>query len=646
MNKRLIRQMPLVEAKEEWIKLSNQLKHTNVKYLMCAEVIEVEDENLLVINIFSKSEPTSVAYRVVMGDSDYITQEFSTDGMKWRTGSLDYLIGWDRYYNNIIENCVVVDTNTEKVLKEFLNVTEVSVKDICNKQERIKAIRLQNKHQVIKDEIDKKMEGIKELPKNFDKWIENEAMYHSRYIYYKYEPKKILEGYCTHCKKDVVIEGAKHNKMGVCPNCKSPIQYKSMGKSRNIIDYGQAALMQRVGNEIIVRQFKITKNYSCDYRKPELVFRELARDFYNGKSAKYYEWASFKQTNDVRWCENKDVYDFSETVLYTRNLNRVLKGTRWEYSAIGRYANHQKGFGFPVYNYMRRYLELPALEYLVKAKLFSLTTQILTHSNHMLGSINIKATNFLEFLNINRDQFKTVVELNAGISELTVIREIGKANLTLTDEQIVFVTEYVRVKRIVELSKYTTVHRMLEYAKQQSISLEKLDDTFNTWVDYIKDCKLLKYDLNNEFVLFPRNLREAHKETNELIIEHKNELYNERIGEMYPQLSSIYNWEYKDHTIMVPKSYDEIIKEGHSLRHCVARNYAPKVIDGESVILFLRNKDNIDKPYYTIEVDPKTFDIVQVKGFDNKEIKKGDEVDKIINRYKSFISISHYRQAV
>ena len=78
--------------------------------------------------------------------------------------------------------------------------------------------------------------------------------------------------------------------------------------------------------------------------------------------------------------------------------------------------------------------------------------------------------------------------------------------------------------------------------------------------------------------------------------------------------------------------------EGRSLHHCVGRNdtYMKKMADGISWILFLRKKENLDRPYYTIEISLKDDHIIQFYSEYDRQPDKGIITD-VLNRYKSSI---------
>lgn len=79
------------------------------------------------------------------------------------------------------------------------------------------------------------------------------------------------------------------------------------------------------------------------------------------------------------------------------------------------------------------------------------------------------------------------------------------------------------------------------------------------------------------------------------------------------------------YSIVVPKSLAEITSEGMSLSHCVG-SYLESHAQGNTNIVFLRKNDEIDTPFYTIEVNPQNY-IVQIHGKHNRWL--GNDPDAI-----------------
>lgn len=71
--------------------------------------------------------------------------------------------------------------------------------------------------------------------------------------------------------------------------------------------------------------------------------------------------------------------------------------------------------------------------------------------------------------------------------------------------------------------------------------------------------------------------------------------------------------------IIIPRETREIDKEAQCLQHCV-RTYIPRVVNGSTLIVFLRDKKNLDEPLITLEV--KKGALTQAYGKNDSKPKK------------------------
>lgn len=62
------------------------------------------------------------------------------------------------------------------------------------------------------------------------------------------------------------------------------------------------------------------------------------------------------------------------------------------------------------------------------------------------------------------------------------------------------------------------------------------------------------------------------------------------------------NFSYNDFEVVIPTTSEEFINEGESQNNCVARIYLPKVLRGETNVVFVRKKNALDISYITCEV--------------------------------------------
>lgn len=110
----------------------------------------------------------------------------------------------------------------------------------------------------------------------------------------------------------------------------------------------------------------------------------------------------------------------------------------------------------------------------------------------------------------------------------------------------------------------------------------------------------------------------------------RKELYNKfkQVADKYLSLQRNFN---EDYIVVIAKSPADLIKEGSALNHCVGRmNYDQKFAREESLIFFVRNKHNKDKPFVTMEYSLKSNKILQCYAEHNS--KPQTEVVDFVNK--------------
>lgn len=78
----------------------------------------------------------------------------------------------------------------------------------------------------------------------------------------------------------------------------------------------------------------------------------------------------------------------------------------------------------------------------------------------------------------------------------------------------------------------------------------------------------------------------------------------------------------KEYCIILPESTINIVEEGVQQSHCVA-SYVDKVVNNETLIVFMRKVDEPEKSLVTVEV--RNDCITQAKGFANRSLYKGEK---------------------
>lgn len=79
----------------------------------------------------------------------------------------------------------------------------------------------------------------------------------------------------------------------------------------------------------------------------------------------------------------------------------------------------------------------------------------------------------------------------------------------------------------------------------------------------------------------------------------------------------------KEYSIILPETGADIVEEGINQSHCVA-SYVERVAKGDTMILFMRETDNIEQSLITIEV--RDSKVCQVRGYANRSTTKEEDL--------------------
>lgn len=624
-----------------------------MSYFTIAEKHRIKEQDILLINFYKSTDvragETAPVYRLFLLENDYITQERVTQGLKWRTGCLFSVLPFENDYHWYSNWYKKIQSTEPKTKKRILDFCKKKVDKDCGNneylclamfQEVIMAERLKRKHIQIKRKIDEQMDLVPKLPEDFDEWCDKEVLFQSRYIYYRKRKKdKAAEGYCTYCHSDVLVESPRHNHKGTCPNCKKEITFKAVGYAKRINDKATAAVIQKAGEGIVIRQFIVNKLYTEDFKNPKLTWSEEIRYFKTDKEEKNFEWKNFKQTGEFRWCETGIGLYITRAVVYRKGLESELEGIRWKHCILAALA----GIGRTTDSVLclKMYFNNPYLEKFSKAGLFKLVDEIVER-NCYIGKelLNTSESKLHKILRLNRNYFKLFRQLNLGMRGLDMIQKMQAFHINFKPEEFqYFVSKYGYNWKLLSFRKYASIHKIDRYLTTASEKEKKrTQDVFILWRDYIYFCQKLGYHLRNEFVLFPNNLRRSH----DLLMQKVRNLSDEEKAEqlkkleekavvLFAELNKKLYWQNKDYLIRVPYDHNEIIQEGEALHHCVGiqEQYFENMIYGNGLILFLRKLKNPDKPFYTIElVDGK---VSQCMGMCGERITT--EIEKVIKQF-------------
>lgn len=619
-----------------------------IPYLITSSIELVNNQKILFLSLWSQRNRKEKAdYKIYLYDGGYISQRLENEEgiYKWSKACLENLVGYCYQNNKVLCDRLQDRERIETFFKVKVKVGE-EYNIIYKFQKGLMNKKLNIKHKKITDVIDKAMLKVGTLPKNFDNWVYNNPLGFSRYIYYKRKGKNI-NVYCTSCKKEYVIAETKltqknirHNNNGICPKCNKKIEYKAIGKTTQLQDRAEFAIMQKYEKGFIVRYFSGSINYMEHYKNPIINYYETIREIYipnnNFLIIKKYEFVEFLQTGVTRWCDDSRRREVPKAYFYTRNLKSILADTKWKYSCMYDYAKEVKFLFADVF--LIEYLKHPTIEYFIKAKLYKFVEDNLSYYNSDWGGINFEAKKIKDIFGIDNNLFHQMQELNLGNKGLKLLKEVAKKGKSITNIQIKWLdnnlSNFGYFNKILEL---TTVHQIIKYVKTQVSSKHSAYNILSAWCDYIVQCRNLKFDLNNTFILYPKNLIERHEELNLMCEAKRTKKLNDGIKNVFKVVNERYSFSNKkDLTIRPVSDVNEIVVEGQNQRNCVGgMGYPGNMAKGNIAIMVIRGIEEPNKSFYTLELNLKNNSVVQCRGFKNCDMTL--DVKKFVESWKTKI---------
>lgn len=592
-------------------------------------------EGVLEIAIFTwgrivagENEPT---YRVFLHDGKYDTWE--TEAEKWRTANIEHL--WDFREKSEEEKAAYgtywYKEHDRKLIVDFTGSEKQDINSAVLEWQQYE------KHRGETEIIDAAMSLIPDIPKDFEKWAFTDVV--PQYMYYEYG-KRI--GLCTCCGKHHELkEQPKYGKEGTCPGCKRKVQYRTYKKKGRIHDWEYAALIQKIQGGYVLRFFVLnqlieqgTRSYGGMSEKIRITYNEQ----WNRQAI--YSYHRYKMTNKIRWCNGYEYLsayggrkEEERCRLYPRNLRKILKGSKLEYSGMPEFA--RTGIEFYQQDFIDKAKEYAGIEKLIKAEFYNLTNSCISYGSR--APIDLYQKRVKKVLGLTGEYYNLIRDKDPTWREYEVTEQCQDVGIRATWEQIQRMSQYARNFAI--YMRHSTPHKMLKYIEglKSEGPCAMRNQEVNDYHDYLQLAAGLGYNLDDDWILYPKNLKERHDQLTEEQNERKVELEKESDDKKDRKLKRTikrkgwtrYEMEIEQLLIRLPECAHEIRKEGNAQHHCVA-TYMDRMVAGETCILFIRKKEEPDKSYYTVEV--RDDEVIQVRGKYN--VAPSEDVEEFMKIFK------------
>ena len=332
-------------------------------------------------------------------------------------------------------------------------------------------------------------------------------------------------------------------------------------------------------------------------------------------------WYSEGITKEKKWYEGYDwgyQYDNAfDPYAPVINPEYALKFPEFRYSAADQY-----GY-VDILKYLRMYQKYPAAEYIVKMGLQGYATS---------KTILQKATKDITF---RKWLFKNKDELRKRNYYVETIMTSFKENASLDETE-----RYLRIKKKFDVGKGAAsirevfgkdLREFFTYCAKQNIAHE-------LYKDYLDACLYLKLDMTEPKNRIPHDFMKWHDiridEYKTAKVKEKSEEQIKMIERFSAVAKKYIGLQFSgkgNYIVVIPKNPFDLVNEGNVLHHCVgSMNYDQKFIREDSLIFFVREKDNPQTPYVTLEYSPKNKLLLQCHGENNN--KPNEETMDFINK--------------
>ena len=627
-----------------------------VKYLVTAAVKLLGGHRVLAVYFYEceglKANDRMPKWVVFQGKDTFATLEREAAGnVKWRDAMLMNLV--DYYSRIFLPACVFYKKAACHTIARYIHVeanpTLVLMQldgyqqDIRERQAKIR----RHKRDTV---VLNKMSSVPQTPANLKRWANKHIMPH--YLFYDYNNGRAeTQAFCTYCEKISVIKRQKNNDVLCCPKCRQKTIAKVQGRRTAYHeDRETCQVVQQISpQELVVRIYKLYWFYTKGKDTARKSVYEVMRIFVrsdDGKTATiepYYYSRDYDSVTHWRHGYHPGALFglecfISEEIgaVYLPGLEKVLRGTLWEYCALRQFYEKET-LPMQVSYYLKMYLQHPLLvERLTKVGFKNIVSDVI-YRGGFSDALDETQTKTHSILRVQKEDVPFLREKNADMAMLKKYQSYVAINLRGRKELFQWKIDNKVAEIPTDVFRYMTAEKFMHYMEAQlpiycntRPADEHRDPTMETlvtmYVDYLHMCRRQTYNMNDKSVLFPKNCAAAHDREAERIQKISDAQKKKAFCMAYAGFARKAALSNKELQIVCPKQANDLVDEGKALHHCVG-GYIDSVAEGKCLIVFVRRVEEPKKPYVTVEV--RDGKIAQIHG--DRNSKPTEEVQKFVD---------------
>lgn len=619
------------------------------KHKYMADVFVKSD--ILTVDFYRLVENTwSICFRTLINEKEFWNYDYEDD--TWNAMKVTSMLehknlhyDYDYNFGKLTGEKLYVSKDSRKATEEYIKklggyisscftTMLESIEESISREQRMTAA--ERKH----IRIQEKMQEIPDVPEDFKNFIEDMVYKDDHLLYYDKE-----KAYCSRCgSRTKKRADMKHNMFGECKKCGKRVRYKSIGRMQEHAENKEVLLIQKKDKELVLRYFRCSllsthkSKESLHYSESVRTYHDMDVEWYKKRYINYVDMSGKTSWDDKMSLYHQVSYGV-KTILYPFNIAEIQsKHVALNNLPIQELA--ENSVSLPWKDMLRgRKLQVDIFERLYKAGLKKLAVEYIRNTYGF--KTNYKQKELKKLLLISKPMLQYLQECNGGKEKLKVLQDAFEDNCGLNNAEIFELAEAgIKVSELKEIADHLKIIKLMHYL-QNVKGYTALKSRYQHYKDYISMGLSMDYDFSNGTVRYPKDLSIAHnkavaefyqEETDKM--KKKAMLENPMIKKLSDELKQKYGYQDSQYLIVPPRNAGEIIEEGRKLHHCVGGDgYLRNHNNGVAFILFMRKVESPDKPYYTIEIDPKDNRIKQYYGKNDKKPDK-ELVDVFLNKWK------------
>lgn len=465
---------------------------------------------------------------------------------------------------------------------------------------------------------------------------------------------------CTSCGESFPAvrgnyrRGKLHHEKCDCPNCRKSVEGIAVSKygwdMKSLWSYVKTAVARPAGDGgLLVEAGIAERSFSHEDLTGTILWIPTKRYYLNlgciqmwehrqsacqcfGFDATEYRWVPKKTVGDPFQPNVQGYCDYHGEYAVV-GLNGALRESDFRYCQIGDFFLYNYGAELDekqparwIVKYLAWYALHPQIEMAVKFGIEEAVHELITDGRKNAALLNWSGTRPDEFLRMSKQDAKAFLRWGMDWKDLKNWRETGgemslREFMSLRErlggqENLAELAACAKAAGVGMRRAERYAESMMPACRSGNVSIETI---LRFWKDYLGMAKQLDFDLKEETVAMPKNLRERHDSAAEIIRHQASESEMKRYRKRRRRLEKKYCFRLGELCVLVPTGSEEIVREGRTLRHCVG-GYAARHIEGKTTILFIRKWKTPGRSFLTVEVyeDRGKIRIRQIHGYKNE----------------------------